>query len=172
MVGVALVVWPDLARLGHGGGRAQGLGIGIALALAGTLSASAGNLWSQRIYQRGIPVVPSTAWAMLYGALAVTGWCALRGVPFSFDPSLPYLASLAYLALFGSVFAFVSYLTLLRRIGAGRAGYSAVLIPVLAMGVSTAFEGYRWTAPALAGMALVLAGNVLVLRRREPASSA
>ena len=169
MVGVALVVWPDLARLGHGGGRAQGLG--IALALAGTLSASAGNLWSQRIYQRGIPVVPSTAWAMLYGALAVAGWCALRGVPFSFDPSLGYLASLSYLALFGSVFAFVSYLTLLRRIGAGRAGYSAVLIPVLAMGVSTAFEGYRWTAPALAGMALVLAGNVLVLRRREPAAT-
>jgi drug/metabolite transporter (DMT)-like permease len=58
-------------------------------------------------------------------------------------------------------------LTLLRRIGAGRAGYTSVVIPVVAMAASTAFEGYRWTAMALGGMLLVLTGNVLVLRRRS-----
>ena len=62
--------------------------------------------------------------------------------------------------------AFVTYLTLVKRIGAGRAGYSSVVIPVIAMGTSTVFEGYRWTALALLGMALVVAGNVLVLRRK------
>lgn len=158
--GVTLVLWPDLAHVR----RAPGQGWGVALAVAGTVAASAGNLWAQRLYRRGVPVVSSTAWAMLYGATAVALSCAVRGVPFAFDGSLPYLASLAYLAVFGSVFAFVAYLTLLRRIGAGRAGYGSVVIPVLAMATSTLFEGYRWSAAPLAGMGLVLAGNVLVLR--------
>ncbi len=83
-----------------------------------------------------------------------------------FDASLHYVVSLAYLALFGSVFAFIAYLTLLRRVGSGRAGYTAVVTPMLAMLTSTVFEGYRWSAPAVAGMALVFSGNVLVLRGR------
>jgi len=89
----------------------------------------------------------------------------VRGIPFTFDGSVPYLASLGYLALFGSVFAFIAYLTLLQRIGAGRAGYTAVVIPVLAMATSTVFEGYRWSDIGLLGMVLVLVGNVLMLRR-------
>ena len=82
-----------------------------------------------------------------------------------FEPTGPYVASLAYLVLFGSVFAFLAYLTLLRRVGAGPAGYTAAVIPAIAMVTSTVFEGYRWTALALGGMALVVAGNVLVMRR-------
>ncbi len=161
ILGVALVVWPELSRARVTAGEA----LGVAFAVGGTVSSSAGNLWSQRVYQRGTPVIPSTGWAMLYGALAVAAWCVARGISFAFDVSVPYLASLGYLALFGSVFAFVAYLTLLRRIGAGRAGYTAVVIPVLAMAMSTVFESYRWSVAALAGMALVLAGNLLVLRR-------
>ena len=159
--GVTLVLWPELSEM-HG---FAGQGWGVALGVMGTLAASAGNLWSQRIYRRGASVVPSTAWAMFYGAVAVTLYCAMRGLPFTFERSLPYVASLAYLAVFGSVFAFVAYLSLLRRVGAGRSGYTAVVIPVLAMATSTVFEGYRWSLGPLIGMILVGAGNVLMLRR-------
>jgi drug/metabolite transporter (DMT)-like permease len=164
LCGVTLVLWPDISHVQ----RVPGLGWGIGLAALGTVAASAGNLWSQRLYRRGFEVVPTTAWGMLYGSTAVAAYCALRGIPFTFDPSLPYVASLAYLAVFGSVIAFVTYLSLLRRIGAARVGYSAVVIPVLAMATSTVFEGYRWSPAPLAGMALVLGGNVLMLRRRDP----
>jgi drug/metabolite transporter (DMT)-like permease len=160
VAGVGLLFWPELARL-------RGHGTGIALASLATLVASAGNLHSQRLFARGVAVVPGTAWAMGYAALLLLGWCAMRGVPLAFDPRPPYVLSLLYLALFGSVVAFVSYLTLLRRIGAGRSGYTAAVIPAVAMLASTAFEGYRWTGTALAGMALVLAGTVLVLRAKE-----
>jgi drug/metabolite transporter (DMT)-like permease len=163
--GVSLVFLPELRHVR----AAPELASGAALAVLATLVASAGNLWSQRLYARGVAIVPSTAWGMLYASLAVAAYCGLRGVPFAFEPSLRYVASLAYLALFGSVVAFVTYLTLLRRIGAGRSGYTAAAIPVLAMFFSTLFEGYRWTAPALAGMALVVAGTVLVLRGKAPA---
>jgi drug/metabolite transporter (DMT)-like permease len=104
---------------------------------------------------------------MGYAALAVLAWCAATRVPFAFDARPAYVVSLAYLSLFGSVVAFVSFLTLLRRIGAGRSGYTAAVIPVTAMLASTLFEGYRWSAAGLAGMALVLAGTVLVLRVKD-----
>jgi drug/metabolite transporter (DMT)-like permease len=159
VAGVTLVFWPEVSQL-----RAAGQARGVVLAVAATLAASAGNLWSERVYARDVSVAPSTAWAMMYASLGVALYCALRHVPFAFDVSLSYLASLAYLALFGSVIAFIGFLTLLRRIGAGRASYSAVLIPVLAMATSTLVEGYRWSALALSGMALVLAGNLMVLR--------
>ncbi len=165
ILGVVLVVWPDLARARVTASQS----LGVALAVAGTISFSAGNLWSQHVYRKGTPVLPSTGWAMLYGALGVSAWCMARGISFAFDASIPYLASLGYLALFGSVFAFAAYLTLVKRIGAGRAGYTGVVMPVLAMAMSTLFEDYRWSAAALAGMTLVLAGNLLVLRREPPA---
>jgi drug/metabolite transporter (DMT)-like permease len=166
ILGVAAVFLPELRQVSS----SRGLASGVALALLATLVASAGNLWSQHLYARGVEVVPSTAWSMLYASLSVALFCLMSGIPFTFDASIPYVASLLYLAVFGSVFAFVAYLTLIRRIGAGRSGYTAAAIPVLAMITSTAFEGYRWTAPALAGMVLVLAGNVLVLRGKARVS--
>ena len=87
------------------------------------------------------------------------------GQPFIVEWSARYLAATLYLALFASVIAFACYLTLLRRIGAARAGYATVLFPIGALAISTFVEDYRWTAPAVIGVALALAGNVLVLRR-------
>ena len=83
----------------------------------------------------------------------------------AFDPSPAYVISLLWLAVVSSVAAFWAYLTLLGRIGAARAGYATVMFPVFALAISTVFEGYRWTAPAVLGLALVLAGNLFVLRR-------
>ena len=166
--GVALLFWPEVAAVR--GDASAGLGVG--LALAATAVASAGNLWSQRLFGRGVPVVQGTAVAMGYAALQVAAWCVATGVPFGFDGRAPYVLSLLYLALLGSVVAFVSYLTLLTRIGAGRAGYTAAVIPVVAMLASTLFEGYRWTPAAAAGLALVLAGTVLVLRIKARAARA
>jgi drug/metabolite transporter (DMT)-like permease len=75
------------------------------------------------------------------------------------------VASLLYLALFGSVLAFGAYLTLMKRIGADRAGYSAVAIPVVALVLSTLFEDIHWQTPMILGVGLCLAGNVLMLAR-------
>ncbi len=157
--GVALLFWPEVAAV-RGGGR----GVGILEAVVATLLASGGNLLSQRLFARGIGVVPATGISMGYASLLVLGFCAATGVPWTFDPRPGYVLSLAYLALFGSVVAFVAFLTLVKRIGAGRSGYTAAVIPVVAMLASTLFEGYRWTTTALAGMSLVMAGTVLVLR--------
>jgi drug/metabolite transporter (DMT)-like permease len=164
VAGVALLFWPEVAALRSGTVPGQATGIG--LAVLATLLASAGNLYSQRLFARGVGVVPATALGMAWSTAAVAAWCTVAGIPFTFEARPGYVLSLAYLAVFGSVVAFVSYLTLVRRIGAGRSGYTAAVIPAIAMAVSTLFEGYRWTPGALLGMALVVAGTVLVLRAR------
>ena len=92
----------------------------------------------------------------------------IKGAPWSFETTPQYLVSLIYLAVFGSVVAFGVYLTLLGKIGPGRAGYVGVAVPVVALLLSTVFEHYQWTLPALAGAALCIAGNVLVLMRERP----
>ncbi len=162
LIGVALAFWPELAEVQADMAQVKGL----VLAVLGTVGASVGNLWSQSLYGKGIRVLPCIAWSMLYGSISVVLYSAARGIPFNWDNSIAYMSSLAYLTVFGSVIAFVGYLTLLKRIGAGRAGYTSAAIPVLAMVISTFFEDYVWTAPALAGMVLVLVGSVLVLWRR------
>jgi drug/metabolite transporter (DMT)-like permease len=165
--GVALLFLPELLQARRGGSVA----LGIVYALAGTLLASVGNIVAVRNQRAGIPVLPGIAWGMGYGALAAAIVAAVHGVAWRFDPSPAYLASLLYLALLGSVVAFACYLTLMRRVGPGPAAYVGVATPVVAMALSTLFEGYRWTPLAVTGAALALAGNALALRapaRRPP----
>ena len=113
--------------------------------------------------RRGLPVLQANAYGMSYGAAFMAITALVAGRTFDFDPSLVYTGSLFYLAIFGSVFGFGFYLTLLGRIGADRAAYATVLFPIIALGLSTVFESFQWTPGAFAGMLLVLGGNVLVL---------
>lgn len=144
---------------------------GATLAVMGAFIASLGNMVSQEAQQSGLPVLQANAWGMFYGAL-LTGAIALgQGHEFNFDPSPGYLLSLAYLALFGSVIAFGAYLTLLGRIGAHKAGYAVVMFPVIALILSVFFEGLQITVNIFAGVLLVTAGNIIILRRERTAAA-
>jgi len=162
VVGLGLVFWPELAGFRAGG---NGL-LGVGLAFAASYLASLGNILSARNQSHGLPVFATNAWGMLYGAAAMLAGALLLGRPLQFDLSAPYLLSLLYLALFGSIVAFGCYLTLIGRIGAPRAAYASLIFPLVALLLSTVWEGYRWTLPSLSGVPLVLVGNMLALRRR------
>lgn len=161
VTGMGLVFWHEIAGFSlHDDGA-----VALALGVGGMLSFSAGNIVSARLQARGIPIVPSAAYSMLYGCLFMVAVALLQGKVPSFDPSWPYLVSLAYLTLFGSVAAFGCYLALLGRIGPAPAGYATVLFPVVALAISTALEGFAWTAASLLGVGLTLFGNLLILSR-------
>ena len=136
---------------------------GLVLAVAGALVASFGNIASQAAQKRGLPIVQSNAWGMLYGAIFSFLIAAGAGKQFNFDWSASYMSSLVYLAVFGSVIAFWAYLTLLGRIGAHKAGYAMVMFPVVALILSILFEGLEVRATLIVGTVLVLAGNLFVL---------
>jgi drug/metabolite transporter (DMT)-like permease len=160
VVGVGLMFLPQILGTTFDFGALTGL----AFAMLGTLSFSSGNIVSSTLQRDRVPVMSASAWGLIYGVglLALAAWW--QGRPFIIVPSLAYVGSLAYLAVVCTVVAFWAYLTLLGRIGSGRAGYATVMFPVFALLISTVAEGYHWSLPALAGLVLALAGNMLVLR--------
>ncbi|QDG79216.1 DMT family transporter [Labrenzia sp. PHM005] len=160
--GIALMFWPNMA----GAQINTGVAIGLGFCICGTLSFCLGNMLSADTQRRGIGVMPATAWGMVYGMIFLGLFAAFRGRSFAVEWTFPYLGSLFYLALVASVIAFASYLTLLGRIGSARAGYATVLFPIVALAVSTIFEGYQWTPLAITGLGCVLAGNIMMLRAR------
>ncbi len=159
--GLAIIFWPEINTFD----LASDGTIGLLLCIAGTILASLGNMVSVGNQRRGLPVLQANAYGMSYGAAFMAIVALVNGRPFDFDPSLIYTGSLFYLAIFGSIFGFGFYLTLLGRIGADRAAYATVLFPIIALGLSTAFENFQWSGGAIAGMLLVLGGNVLVLSK-------
>jgi len=161
IVGVIVLFWPEFSTLS----ATDSTTAGMAWALGATISASLGNMVATRNQRQALPVLQVNGWSMLYGALITCVIAAAMGQHFVFDWSLRYVSALAYLAVFGSVVAFGTYLTLMKRIGAGRAGYTMVAIPVVALVISTLLEHLQWTMTLWVGVALCLAGNVLVLRR-------
>jgi drug/metabolite transporter (DMT)-like permease len=170
LAGIALLFLPQMSGHWSEGGMLHGL----ALAVLGTLCFSAGNLLSSRMQALGLTPWLTNTWAMFIGAAILTLGAAVLGMPFTVEASARYIGSLLYLAIPGSVIGFTAYLLLVGRLGPERAAYCTVLFPVVALTISTVFEGYVWSAPAFLGLALVLAGNLLAflpLRPRAKAAS-
>ncbi len=147
--------------------------VGIGLSLAGTLVFSLGNLVSLKATATGTDLPNAAARAMLWGSLFLALFALARGAPFVFDWSPAYVGSLAYLIGPGTLFGLMAYLWLVGRIGPDRAAYATVLFPVVALCVSTVLEGYHWTPWAMAGLPLVLLGNVVIFSgpKEAPARS-
>ncbi len=161
LLGLALVFWPELSTLELSSNRA----VGLVLVFLAPISASLGNIVSARNQRNELPVVQTNAFGMAYGALFMFLLALLNGTTFTFDASTAYVLSILYLAFFGSVIAFGTYLTLLGKIGPDRAAYVTVTFPIIALLLSTMFEGLTWTWVQFGGVALIVVGNVIVLRR-------
>jgi drug/metabolite transporter (DMT)-like permease len=141
LAGISMVFLPELSAFSL---QDRGF-VGLLLSLGGTLFASMGNIVAARNQREGLPVVQTNAFGMGYGAILMFAIALIAGTPFRFELTPTYIASLVYLALFGSIIAFGAYLTLLGRIGADRAAYTSLLFPLVALGISTLFEGYLRT---------------------------
>lgn len=160
MLGITLVFLPEFGKM-HGGGDTA---LGAAYTALAVVLSALGSVVAQRNQRAGLPLWQSMAWGMLYGALFSFAVALASGKALTFEATAPYVLSLLYLAVLGSIVAFAGYLTLLERIGAARAGYIGVMTPIVALVISAAFEGFRWQLLTLAGIAVSVAGNVLILR--------
>jgi len=159
VAGIATIFWPEVSHMNAVGNTLKG----VLFAVTGTVCASAGMMVSARNQRAGLPVVRTNAVGMVYGAIAITVFAFASGETFAIDPRPSYWVALLYLAVFATVIGFWSFLTLLGNIGPARASYATVMFPVVALAISTFYEGFQWTLPAALGVALVLAGNVVVL---------
>nr|WP_295662726.1 DMT family transporter [Polymorphobacter sp.] len=163
ITGLALVVADDRHDPAAWGTTLDGL----LLAGAAVLCASIGNVMQASSFARSLAPFPTLTWMMFYGALGDIAFAAATsGAPvLDFRPE--YAAGLTYLALAASAVAFTVYYRLIRRIGPGPAAYTSVVVPVVAMTLSTIFEGYRWSFTSAVGASLALAGLVVALGSRK-----
>jgi drug/metabolite transporter (DMT)-like permease len=173
LAGIICLFVPEFSKVSMDAALAAGLSI----AFVSFFSASIGNVISERILTSGTPVIQMNFYAMSYAMvmLYVTAW-------FTNDilviPTAPeFYLSLLYLAIFGSVLAFGSYMKLLKQIGADKAAYVVLVYPIVALAISTFFEGYTWSWLSVLGVAVVLVGNAIamgkvpIFMRRPPLSS-
>jgi drug/metabolite transporter (DMT)-like permease len=167
VAGVALIFWPEVLAAGARPNAALGLGIGL-LAVG---CASVGNGLTLRLSHQGVPLVPVLAHGMGYGSLLLLALALARGDGLRVGHSAAWWLSLAYLAAFGTVTAFVLYFKLAQRRGPARAALTGIAIPPLALAISAALEGWQPTLPSLAGVALCI-GSVYAATRAPPPPAA
>lgn len=170
MVGSGIAVLGLGLLFGHewraASGHADAVALGVGLSLLATLGASVANVMQAAKRVRSVPMPSLVAWGMLSGALFDAIWAFATTGPPPLPASPAYWLATLYLGLIGSAFAFPLYYGVIRAIGSARAAYSSVLVPFIAMGLSTAFEGYRWSTEAVIGCILTIIGLVVALRAK------
>lgn len=141
--------------------------VAFLMAVGSVTLASSGNILSAYSQKQKIPVIQSNAYGMLYGAVIVTVIALLSGKVPAIDLNFSYLTSLLYLSVFGSVIAFTTYLNLLGKVGPDKAGYISLVMPVIALFISTFLEGYQWTPYGIFGLIFILSGIFMALKRKR-----
>ncbi len=160
-IGLLLV---NAVRIAPPGGSVP---LGLALALGGLMCASTANVIQASDRVRPLPIVPFMFWAMAFACVSNVAFSLATVGPPAIDPRPEYLVGVVYLGLIGSVVTFPLYSGLIRSMGAGPAAYNGVAVPVVAMGLSTLFEGYHWSVIALIGSLLALTGLLVALSGRK-----
>lgn len=160
VLGVALIFWPEIAATGARPDAA----LGLSLSFFAVVAAVIGGFFTMALTRCGLPLLPVLGWSMGYGAAFLLALSLATGHGLRFDTAWPYVGSLVYLAAFGSVIAFTLYYKLAERRGPAQAALVGVLVPVIALMVSAALEGWQATPLALAGMGLCLVSLVVATR--------
>lgn len=163
MLGILLILYPEFQQVEVN----QLLWWGVVLASCSFISSAVGNVLSEHILDKGAPVVQLNFWAMSYSLVFLYGFAWLRGDAFTLPAweNQAYYWSILYLAIFGSVLAFGAYMRLVKHVGSDKAAYVVLTYPLVALAVSTVFEGYQWSRYAAFGVALVLVGNAIAMNK-------
>jgi drug/metabolite transporter (DMT)-like permease len=144
--------------------------LGVVLTFTGVLSASVANVMQASKRAQSMAMTVMLGWGMLWGTLFNTVLALATAGPPVIDMRIGYFAGVAYLGVFASAIAFTLYFKVIREIGPAKAAYSSVIIPILAMMISTVAEGYRWSPLAIAGCVIALVGLVIALSARKPST--
>ncbi len=165
ILGVGLIFLPDVLSFEL---RRETL-IGAGLSILSAYVSSWGNIFSEMNLRRGLSPLQINTFSMGYGALACALLALFEGLPFSLEVSFSYLSSLIYLSTFGTIITFGCLLVLIDRLGAYRASYPLLLVPLIALLISEIFEDFLWTLWSGLGILLIFVGNyyVMTVRRAE-----
>ncbi len=159
LTGLGLLYWDQL-------GSASSLLGGVAVT-GSALAYGIGTVYGKVLGNRLTPLLLNT-WQMALGTLVLAGaawWQEGIAMPVL---SAPSLAAIAYLAVFGSVVAYLLYFWLMGRVTASTLSLVSFVSPIVSVVLGT-FAGEAVTPTVLAGMGLVFIGVILVSRQPQAA---
>ncbi|MFT2092785.1 DMT family transporter [Paraglaciecola sp. 2405UD69-4] len=159
LIGIGLIFLPEFSKVSAN----DYILLGISFALGSFFFASLGNVISERILDHGTPVIQMNFWAMGYGVVFLTINALVTGAEIVIPNNPNYYYSLVYLTVFGSVLAFGAYMQLVKQMGSDKAAYVVLVYPIVALILSTIFEGYTWHTEAFIGVLVVLLGNAIAM---------
>lgn len=163
MLGLSIFFWNEIAQISV---NDQNTLKGLYLAGIGALVFSLGSSLGTQITKRNLEIVPSVAIATSYGTLLIFIYTTLTStLTFMLPPSVVYWSSVLYIAFFGSIIAFLSYLKLIKDIGTELAGYILIICPIVALFVSWTCENCTRSLMDLVAFSLIVVGNILVLKK-------
>jgi drug/metabolite transporter (DMT)-like permease len=164
-VGVGILMLP--------GGRPDDVPLGMTLlVIVAAFSWALGSFISPRVDLPKDPLL-STAWSLLLGGAILTIGGLLGGEGGDVDVgafSTKSLLALAYLVVVGSIVAFTAYSWLLSNAPISRVSTYAYVNPVIAVALGALFLSESVAAATIAGMALVIASVVVIVRREAVAT--
>ncbi len=163
VAGIVCVFWHEFSKLS----ASRDAELGTLLTILSVVASALGSMAALRTQARGYPTWTSMAWGMFYGGVGAILFALITGKSFQIDLQWTYLAALVYLAVAGSIITFACYLTLIKRIGAAKASYVGVMVPIVALVFSFFFEKFAWGWLTTLGVALSLVGNVVMLKKQE-----
>lgn len=136
--------------------------IGVWLSIMAVIIYAIGSRISMQVPHERVSKIYQTALAMLYSAVfsLVMGFLLSGQVVFPFIWSINYVIPLILLGLIFGPIVFVIYLYLVEKVGASMASYIWVAAPIVALIVSSIFEGLQLTWTVLFGVGLILFGIV------------
>jgi drug/metabolite transporter (DMT)-like permease len=159
--GVGVIFSDDLALLGGETVR-HAAAVILVSPLVSAMASVAVKRWGSGVPPLSLAAVPMLGTGLVMGGVALA---FERGRPLVFDAQS--VGALLYLALLGSAVTFTIYFWLLRHLPATRLALMSYLIPVVAVAVGAFLFAEPLRPRLLLGSALVLAGVVVVSRRRR-----
>lgn len=159
LIGIAMIFIPEFEAMSLN----ENIMLGLLFAAISFSCAGIGNVVSEKILDAGTPVIQMNFWAMSYSLVFTFGFALVSGASFTLPSEPSYYYALLYLAVFGSVLAFGAYMKLLQQIGSDKAAYVVLVYPIVALAISTLFEGYQWTWLSALGVVIVLFGNAVAM---------
>ena len=174
VVGVAVLLWPDLTGLGHpGNGGFGGRQLfGALLVLFASVSWAIGSILAKR-WQMPIDPYAAAGWQMLFGG-AICGALALLigdARHTTFAGAARSLWAIVYLIVAGSMVGFTAYVWLLKNVPIAKVATYAYVNPIVAMMLGCFFHGEKLDRYMLAGSVVVIVSVILVtgakVRREE-----
>ncbi len=159
IVGVSVLFWPQ-------NGVASADTLGLLAAFVSSVGA-AGNLVAQSLWSKKDDARVLNAWSMSLGAILILGlhFVFERGAAVAWSPS--NIGAIFYLAILGTVVAFLSYYKLIHELPATQVSMITLIFPVVAILLGWLVLGEKLGLNGFLGIALIMGGVSLALVKRR-----